>query len=82
MIKVLFFAQLREQLDCSEMAFTWREGLNLADLLEDLGRQHPEWQAFLSGPKLLMAVNQTMVNGDTHLSDGDEVAFFPPVTGG
>jgi len=33
-------------------------------------------------PSILVAVNQTVVNRSYTLSDGDEVAFFPPMTGG
>ncbi|MNJ80203.1 Molybdopterin synthase sulfur carrier subunit [compost metagenome] len=41
-----------------------------------------KWALALESGKLLVAVNQTLVPLDTLLNDGDEVAFFPPVTGG
>lgn len=40
------------------------------------------WALALEDGKLLAAVNQTLVSFDHPLTDGDEVAFFPPVTGG
>ncbi|MCF9378680.1 MoaD/ThiS family protein, partial [Klebsiella pneumoniae] len=40
------------------------------------------WDMALEPGKLLAAVNQSIVPFDTELQDGDEVAFFPPVTGG
>ncbi len=44
--------------------------------------QSDRWALALEDGKLLAAVNQTLVSFDHPLTDGDEVAFFPPVTGG
>ncbi|HOY23759.1 MAG TPA: MoaD/ThiS family protein, partial [Cellvibrio sp.] len=43
---------------------------------------HPTWLEFLASDKLLFSVNQTLVKASHPIQDGDEVAFFPPVTGG
>jgi molybdopterin synthase sulfur carrier subunit len=43
---------------------------------------HPHWEQFLSNSKLLVAVNHQYAKADVALKTGDEVAFFPPVTGG
>ncbi|MFN2289056.1 MAG: MoaD/ThiS family protein [Chromatocurvus sp.] len=40
------------------------------------------WRDVLTQPNLICAVNQSVVHDTTRLSDDDEVAFFPPVTGG
>jgi molybdopterin synthase sulfur carrier subunit len=40
------------------------------------------WEEEFSGDQVLMAVNQEMADIATVLGDGDEVAFFPPVSGG
>ena len=45
-------------------------------------RDNPQWQASLDNRTLLSAVNQDMVPMDSDVNDGDEIAFFPPVTGG
>ncbi|MBD1574882.1 molybdopterin synthase sulfur carrier subunit [Vibrio sp. S11_S32] len=81
MIKVLFFAQTREQIG--------EEGINVdadnltADALrEQLCQQGEKWAQALQSGKLLVAVNQDMVPMETLVKSGDEVAFFPPVTGG
>jgi sulfur-carrier protein len=82
MIKVLFFAQLREQLQCSELQVA-EPGIKTIQQLRDfLIQQNPHWAVFLMNEKLLMAVNQTIKKASQNLQSGDEVAFFPPVTGG
>ena len=51
-------------------------------LRQHLAAQIDRWALALEDGKLLAAVNQTLVSIDHPLTDGDEVAFFPPVTGG
>jgi molybdopterin synthase sulfur carrier subunit len=88
MIKVLFFAQLRESLGCNELAIDlasdqrFNSVTTLEQLREALAKTDENWQLSLANGKLLMAVNQTIVDGSQAVKDGDEVAFFPPVTGG
>jgi molybdopterin converting factor, subunit 1, non-archaeal len=81
MIKVLFFAQVRELVGVSELtldaAFPTVEAVR-----QHLVAQEGCWALALEEGKLLAAVNQTLVSFDTLIADGDEVAFFPPVTGG
>ncbi|WP_421181815.1 molybdopterin synthase sulfur carrier subunit [Aeromonas dhakensis] len=81
MIKVLFFAQVRELVACDELSllcdYASAEALRAA-----LCERGDKWALALEAGKLLVAVNQTLVPLDTPLHDGDEVAFFPPVTGG
>ncbi|EAS65152.1 hypothetical protein VAS14_05513 [Photobacterium angustum S14] len=81
MIKVLFFAQVKELVgtDSLEVDAVY----STADALrEALTTRGDKWQLALESGKLLVAVNQTICSLDTPLTDGDEVAFFPPVTGG
>jgi molybdopterin synthase sulfur carrier subunit len=47
-----------------------------------MGRSAAAAQALAAGKAVRMALNQTMCEGDTEIRSGDEVAFFPPVTGG
>lgn len=81
MIKVLFFAQVRELVACDELSLPCDYATAEA-LRSSLSERGDKWALALEAGKLLVAVNQTLVPLDTLLSDGDEVAFFPPVTGG
>ena len=83
MIRVLFFARLREQLDCATLELDWPEqNATVADLRECLCGRGEHWRAALQADNIICAVNQRQAcPGDT-LAAGDEVAFYPPVTGG
>lgn len=82
MIRVLFFAGLREQLGCAETGVPAQACATLAELREHLSGRGPEWRAALADSRLQMARNRAMAAADSPVSGGDEVAFFPPVTGG
>ncbi len=82
MIKVLFFAQLRDQLGVSELSLESAENPNVQVLLNNLKAKDESWERVLSSATLMVAINQTISNKTATLSSGDEVALFPPVTGG
>lgn len=82
MVQVLFFAQLKEQLGESEVAFSGAVPCSMAEVIEHLCAERPERQKYLKAKRLMMACNQDLVAKDHIVNDGDEVAFFPPVTGG
>lgn len=68
---------------CSSIDYPWVEGLTLANLKQGLiDNNGPAWQQVLMDGKLVQAVNQQVVRQDKVLKVNDEVAFFPPVTGG
>lgn len=83
MIKVVLFASLREDLGINEVEVA-AAGINsVDDLIEVLSQLCGQsWQETLTAENVLVAINQNMVKGVISISDGDEVAFFPPVTGG
>ncbi|MER2493808.1 molybdopterin converting factor subunit 1 [Catenovulum sediminis] len=82
MVKILFFAKLKEELDCASMQLDINDNLTVEQLKQRLVQQQPNWQSALLRAKTLCAINQTMASANSIVSDGDEVAFFPPVTGG
>lgn len=75
-IKVRFFASFRERVGRSEEAISASGGLTVADV----------WARAAGGkplpPNALAAVNMEYAALNREVKDGDEVAFFPPVTGG
>jgi molybdopterin synthase sulfur carrier subunit len=83
-LRVLYFAWLRERVGTAEETFALPDGVaDLASLVAWLRTRSPGHAAAFEHAKLVRcAVNQTLVGPDAALSPGDEVAFFPPVTGG
>lgn len=84
MIRVLFFASLREQLGCPGLELApVAPNCDVRALLARLVAEHGEaWAEAFAQENLIVAVNQHVVDRDAPVADGDEVAFFPPVTGG
>ena len=84
MVTVLYFARLREALGTgSEQVSLPATVRDLAGLRALLVARGGSWaQELAQGRQVRAAVNQAMAAGDTALADGDEIAFFPPVTGG
>lgn len=82
MLKVLYFASLREQLGVNEQQLEFKAGENLHALVERLFAGAKEHKAIVLNDSVNCALNQKLVTLDAELSDGDEIAFFPPVTGG
>ncbi|MFT4712283.1 MAG: molybdopterin synthase sulfur carrier subunit [Candidatus Azotimanducaceae bacterium] len=83
MINILFFASLKEQLLVAGVEFAISEKLTVSQLIISLcQRENSDWEDILRAEDILVAVNQTVVDRGFLVSAGDEVAFFPPVTGG
>ncbi|TNH08931.1 molybdopterin synthase sulfur carrier subunit [Testudinibacter sp. TR-2022] len=81
MIKVLFFAQVRELINTDELQLE-AEFSTAEALRQYLAAKGDKWALALQSDKLLVAINQTLMPLDSPIQDGDEIAFFPPVTGG
>lgn len=83
-ITLLYFARLRESLGSAREELALPPGVNTLQALRDhLAARGGAWaEEMAASRKLRAAVNQTLVQGDAPLKAGDEVAFFPPVTGG
>jgi len=80
--KILFFAALREAVGSSEMLLPQLAPMQLSSLLTLLASQSSNIAAALTDREVLTAVNQQLVNQQAWVQPGDEVALFPPVTGG
>jgi len=81
-VKVLFFAKLREQLGSSELDLDI-PACTVAELKQALiAHSQGAWRGALEQDNLICAVNQGVAHDQRQVEAGDEVAFFPPVTGG
>jgi len=83
-VKVLYFASLREKVGTGAEEIDLPAGMaNVDGVRSYLRARGGAWtEALAEGRLLRTAVNQDMAEGSTVLKAGDEVAFFPPVTGG
>jgi molybdopterin synthase sulfur carrier subunit len=83
MVRLRYFASLREALGVSDEQVDLPAEINSVQQLTGwLQARGPRWQQALDNPRLLTALNQSVVDGNTTIHDGDEIAWFPPVTGG
>lgn len=83
-ITLLYFARLREALGTGREQLALPAGVStLGALRAHLAQRGGAWaKEMAEGRNLRAAVNQEVATPDSPLKDGDEVAFFPPVTGG
>ena len=84
MVRVLYFAWLRERAGRAEEQVTLPVDIGtVGELVSWLrARDAAGGAAFQNAGVIRAAVNQAFATPDTRIANGDEVAFFPPVTGG
>ena len=84
MAQILYFASLAETLGARseqlELAHDCKSVAKLVTLLR--ARGEPFDSSFDGSTRILVAINQEMSDPDTEINNHDEIAFFPPVTGG
>ncbi|MCK0162302.1 molybdopterin converting factor subunit 1 [Marinobacter sp. S6332] len=81
-LTVRFFARLREELGTEQLTLPAEKDQTAGDLLAELASRGGPWAQLQSGQPVMIAINQAMAKPATPVRAGDEVAFFPPVTGG
>lgn len=81
MNKIVFFAQIRELIDTDSLMID-AQNLTIEALLTQLSLRGDKWSLALKERTVLCAVNKSLVDYHYVLKEGDEIAFFPPVTGG
>ncbi len=79
-VKVRFFAQLRELAGMRETVLELPEGATVSQGLLKLREAFPKLH--LEGGRVAVAVNRSYVQGEHVLSEDDELALIPPVSGG
>ena len=81
-VEVRYFASVREALGAGE-AVDLAEGADVAALRDALAARGGRHAEALGRPRLLRSARNRVLCGEaTRLQEGDEVGFFPPVTGG
>ena len=82
MIKVLYFAWVRERIGVSYEIVETQSG-TVMELVEELKQKETRYEvAFSDLSAIKVAINQELCEFDTKLSGATEIAFFPPMTGG
>lgn len=79
-LKILFFAKLKEIIGESKLTIRLNAGSNVSDLKNEIIKNYPliaDYQSIM-----LVSINQNFAFDEDVLSNQDEVAFFPPVSGG
>lgn len=79
-VKLLFFGAARDVAGYDQVDFVLPPATTAADALAEIKKAYPDLHRF--GRSLLFAVNQEYATADRLVSDGDELAVFPPVSGG
>jgi len=83
MLNILYFASFREVLGQAQEQLPSDNFQTVSCLLNALAERGEAWQqALAQNDNLQIAVNHDVANRQTAIKAGDEVAFFPPVTGG
>ena len=83
MVHLRYFASLRETLGIADERVELPAGVSdLNGLVGWLQGRDDTWKQALADTHLHVAINQEIVASDAAVRDGDEVAWFPPVTGG
>ncbi|MEN8168489.1 MAG: molybdopterin converting factor subunit 1 [Pseudomonadota bacterium] len=83
MIQLRFFARIREQLATDSEEIPVDGHADVETVVTLLRQRGGIWsEVFANDQSVLVAVNQEVSDVRTPIKDGDEVAFFPPVTGG
>ncbi|PCJ33732.1 MAG: molybdopterin converting factor subunit 1 [Alphaproteobacteria bacterium] len=83
-MNLLYFAHVRENIGCSSEQMSLPDNIsNVGELMSHLRAKGKGYQsAFENEDNIRVAVNQLYVNFDHVISEQDEIAFFPPMTGG
>lgn len=84
-MKILFFAKYRDLLGISELKLDKQDGVNTVAELKAYFlelKNEENWQQVFKDKKMICAVNQEVAQADQPIQQNDEIAFFPPVTGG
>jgi len=80
-LNILYFASIRDTLGTSEESIILDEPMNVRQIKDILLTRSGKWQIFAKD-NILAAINHEMAKDEAKVKNGDELGFFPPVTGG
>lgn len=81
-VKIKFFASFREKTGMDEMDLDIRGQITVAQVIDDLARSLGVVKEFFKSGAVVIAVNREVAKPELIVKDGDEIAIFPPVSGG
>lgn len=81
MIHIKFFAYIRQSVGESELMLEHYDGKTALEIKQALVDKGPKWH-ILENTNTIVAVNHVIKDESVVVNSGDELAFFPPVTGG
>jgi len=81
MLNVVFFGSLRERVGCDRIQLEIDQPMTVQNVIDTLLAMSEQWQPLVNR-RMLCAVNQEVTNLNARVCPEDELAFFPPVTGG
>jgi len=81
-VQLHFFAQLKEIANTASISLDITPGTLVENLIAHLDAQYNDLAVALKDPSVMVSINQQIAQWDSPLSDGDEVGFLPPVSGG
>ena len=82
MITVKFFASLKSIAEKEEEQIEVQSSISMDQLSDIISKTSPKMADIIRDNKIMVSVNQEMVDANTVIHDGDEVAFLPPFSGG
>lgn len=79
-LNIRLFATLKDSAGASQVSVDVGESATVSDLLDSISRQYPAIEPYLQS--ILISVNQEYAERNQPIRSGDEIALFPPVSGG
>jgi molybdopterin synthase sulfur carrier subunit len=82
MVKVKLFAWFREKAGVAEVELNIKNKATVSDVIEMLKQHYPALSEAFDGGNYFVSVNHEVAKPEQEVREEDEVAFFPPVSGG
>ena len=81
-MKIIYFANMKQIIGINEESFELKEKIKVRELIDILKRRNKNYSLAFNNSRIQCAVNCQYVDKNFVIKNTDEIAFFPPVTGG